>query len=343
MIDLRVDDFVRLIRSGMAEEELSALLAAPPLVVVTIDRLVEPWEVSELRVGMRSVPALLVAVDASGIPDQPALRLFDAASADADSVAALNGGMACLRAATSTTPLAAVSLAILLRHSREIPAEAGLAIESATYSMLQSGPEFMRWRAAAGAGSRRDPDGPEIAAHREGSVLRIELNRPEIHNAYSVRMRDQLNGALSVALADPSIERILISGRGPSFCSGGYLPDFGTLPDPTTAHLIRLTRNAARALNRKRHLTEVWIHGATVGAGIELAAFAGRVIAHPDVRISLPEVGMGLIPGAGGTVSLPRRIGAQRTLRLALSGRSIDSRTALRWGLIDEIRSDRPW
>jgi enoyl-CoA hydratase/carnithine racemase len=80
------------------------------------------------------------------------------------------------------------------------------------------------------------------------------------------------------------------------------------------------------------------VHGACVGAGVELPAFAARVVARADARFWLPELGLGLVPGAGGTVSLPRRIGRQRTAWLALSGRPIDARTALAWGLIDEVR-----
>ena len=80
------------------------------------------------------------------------------------------------------------------------------------------------------------------------------------------------------------------------------------------------------------------VHGACVGAGIELPAFAGRVVASRDAWFALPEVAMGLVPGAGGTVSLPRRIGAQRTAWLALTGRRIDAETALAWGLVDELR-----
>ncbi|MCZ0997091.1 enoyl-CoA hydratase/isomerase family protein [Streptomyces mirabilis] len=79
------------------------------------------------------------------------------------------------------------------------------------------------------------------------------------------------------------------------------------------------------------------LHGACVGAGIELAAFAGRVLAAPDTLIRLPEVGMGLIPGAGGTASLPVRIGRERTAYLALSGDTLSAAQALGWGLVDEI------
>jgi enoyl-CoA hydratase/carnithine racemase len=77
-----------------------------------------------------------------------------------------------------------------------------------------------------------------------------------------------------------------------------------------------------------------------VGAGIELAAFAGKLTAREDAFFQLPEVAMGLVPGAGGTVSIPRRIGRQRTAYLALSGLPVDAITARQWGLIDEIREE---
>jgi enoyl-CoA hydratase/carnithine racemase len=69
---------------------------------------------------------------------------------------------------------------------------------------------------------------------------------------------------------------------------------------------------------------------------VELAAFGGRVVARTDTVLTLPEIAMGAIPGAGGTVSLPRRIGRQRTLLLALSGLELDVGDARRWGLVDE-------
>ena len=79
------------------------------------------------------------------------------------------------------------------------------------------------------------------------------------------------------------------------------------------------------------------MHGACVGAGTELPAFAAHVLARPDATFQLPEVPMGLIPGAGGTVSLPRRIGRQRTAYLAITGSAIDAATALAWHLVDRI------
>ena len=82
---------------------------------------------------------------------------------------------------------------------------------------------------------------------------------------------------------------------------------------------------------------ESFVHGACVGAGLELPAFGRRVVAAEDSYFVLPEVGMGLVPGAGGTASVPRRIGRQRTAWLALSGERIDAETALDWGLVDDL------
>ena len=79
-------------------------------------------------------------------------------------------------------------------------------------------------------------------------------------------------------------------------------------------------------------------NGACVGAGIELPAFAARVVAAQDTVAELPELGMGLVPGAGGTVSVPRRIGRQRAAWWMLSGARLDAETGRAWGLFDEVR-----
>jgi enoyl-CoA hydratase/carnithine racemase len=99
------------------------------------------------------------------------------------------------------------------------------------------------------------------------------------------------------------VTAVHLRGAGPSFCSGGDLDEFGTRSDPPSAHLLRLLRSPARSLAAVSDRVTAHLHGDAVGSGIELAAFAGRVVADPSTRIALPEVGLGLIPGAGGTVS----------------------------------------
>jgi enoyl-CoA hydratase/carnithine racemase len=242
--------------------------------------------------------------------------------------------------AVQSTPLAAMALAQLLRHNEQLDVHEGLIAESLVYSTLQSGPEFAAWRTG-----RPDPQSPRanpqpaVLVRRGDDHLHLTLNRPERHNAFSAEMRDAVVEGLQLAVCDASIREVVIDGAGSSFCSGGDLGEFGTLPDPTTAHGIRSTRNAARLLAACADRVRVFVHGACVGAGVELPAFAGRVVAAEDAFFELPELGMGLVPGAGGTVSIPRRIGRQRTAYLALSGMRLDAATALHWGLIDELGS----
>ena len=114
-------------------------------------------------------------------------------------------------------------------------------------------------------------------------------------------MRDALVEALEVALADPGLQ-VRLRGAGRSFCSGGDLDEFGTAPDPVTAHEVRVEQSVGRRLHQLGDRLTVEVHGACVGAGTELAAFGARVVASGFTFFRLPEVSMGLIPGAGGTV-----------------------------------------
>jgi enoyl-CoA hydratase/carnithine racemase len=213
---------------------------------------------------------------------------------------------------------------------------AGVITESLAYSTLQAGGEFAAWlrqRGPATVPALPDP----VVADRDGDTLHVRFNRPSRHNAFSNDARAALLEALDVARRDPSVDEVILTGNGPSFCSGGDLQEFGTAPDPATAHLIRVTRSPARLLAELTDRVVVEVHGACIGAGVELAAFARRIVSSANTWFALPEVGMGLVPGAGGTVSIPRRIGRHRAAALALSGDRLDAEQALTWGLVDEI------
>ena len=158
-----------------------------------------------------------------------------------------------------------------------------------------------------------------------------------MRNALDTAMRDQLVEAFELARVDDSIVEVHLRGDGPSFCAGGDLDEFGERPDPATAHLVRMLQSVGRAIDHVATRVTAHVHGACRGSGVELPAFAARVVAAPDASFGLPEVSLGLIPGAGGTVSLPRRIGRHRTAWLALTGQAIDAPTARAWGLVDEV------
>jgi Enoyl-CoA hydratase/isomerase len=291
-----------------------------------------PPDLDVLHDRIAGTPVVLVGiVDPPDDAGRGAASLCDVVMTDDDP------GHDALLTKVARFPNASVALAVLLRDSERRGIGEGLAAESAVYSLLQAGPEFSAWRARRPIAGRPPETTPTVEMSRDGDVLELALARPHVHNAFDTRMRDELIAALTVAAADPSLKRVVIVGRGPSFCSGGDLDEFGTRSDPATAHRVRLAASAGRVIADIAARVEVHLHGACMGSGIELAAFAGTVISHPDATISLPEIGLGLIPGAGGTVSLPRRIGRQRTAYLALSGRPIDAEIALAWGLADRL------
>ena len=220
------------------------------------------------------------------------------------------------------------------------PAWSGLITESLAYSTLQSGREFRDWLARRGPASVPGHAEP-VLVEREVDSLRIWLNRPGRHNAFSTDMRQALLDALTIARVDTSIRDVTLASKGPSFCSGGDLAEFGSFDDPATAHFARSRHSPARALDelasRLGERLEARVHGQVLGSGLEMAAFCGRVEADPQSRFGLPELELGLIPGAGGTVSIPRRIGRWRTGYLVLSGQTVTAATALAWGLVDAV------
>ncbi len=220
------------------------------------------------------------------------------------------------------------------------PAFPGVITESLAYSTLQSGPEFARWLSERGpATSPVEPD--PVLAERDGDVLHVRFNRPGRHNAFSTPARAALLEALEVARVDPSVTELVLGGNGPSFCSGGDLAEFGTFTDPASAHHARTRHSPALVLDeittRLGAACRAEVHGQVLGSGLEMAAFCGHVACRRGATLGLPELALGLIPGAGGTVSITRRIGRWRTAYLVLSGATIDPATALDWGLVDAL------
>jgi enoyl-CoA hydratase/carnithine racemase len=299
------------------------------LVVVVECTSASQLDPSVMRSRLSGLPAMFIAVGFGAT--SPVAEAMDVVAADDAEIDRFGDIVTRHRAA-------AISLAMLLRDGDHRSVSEGLLAESVTYSMLQTGSDHRRWLEGRPAREPRaaDPDDEVVRLQRSGDHLRITLNRPHTRNAFNAAMRDALLEALAVVAADRSLTAT-IDAVGRAFCSGGDLREFGTAEDSSAAHLLRVRRNVGGALDDVADRVTVEVHGTCVGAGVELPSFAHCVVAAPDATFCLPELGMGLIPGAGGTVSIPRRIGRQRTLAMALGGDSIDAEVALDWGLIDEV------
>lgn len=301
--------------------------------------------VDACRIGQAPDRAIVVVVDREGrLPD------IDPSSCDAALTTASNppapwvgvdprrqaAQIEGVARAVAAAPLAAMQLARVLRLTETLPFDDGLEVESLAYSTLLGGSEFANWLAARPLAPRTSST-PEVRYEREDDAVRLTLSDPATRNAMTTVMRDALCEALETCLDDPSLPRVTLTGAGRCFSTGGHLPEFGTQRDLALAHAIRMARSPARLLHRLGEPGEVALHGACIGSGIELAAAAHRRVGKSDTFVQLPELAMGLIPGAGGTVTLPRAIGRHRTAWLALGGFRLGAPQALAWGLLHAI------
>jgi enoyl-CoA hydratase/carnithine racemase len=171
----------------------------------------------------------------------------------------------------------------------------------------------------------------------DGAVAVVTLNRPEVLNAYDVEMRDALYEALLAVRDDPEVRVVLLRGNGRVFCSGGDLREFGSAPSPVAARQTRWRRDVWGTLRSLPKLSIAAVHGLAVGGGFEMALLCDQCLASSDARFSLPETGLGMIPGVAGTQTLPRTIGLARAMRLVLSGTELSAFEALRWGIVNRV------
>lgn len=283
-----------------------------------------------------------VGVDRHGAPHVATPEAFDILLTDTPAPAQpwvgvddLDAALERLRDAVERQPVAAAVAAQVLRATLRLSFADALALESLAYSMLLASGGFRAWRAATPARRRPEAPAPRVLIEDDGGTLTVRLNRPDKRNAFDAGMRDALAEALGFALEHPDAPSVVLCGAGPSFSAGGDLDEFGQADDVGIAHLIRALRSPAALTHRLGDRITARLHGACVGAGIEVPAAAARLTAAAGSFFRLPEVSMGLIPGAGGTASIPRRVGRHRAAWMAISGADIDLATALAWGLVD--------
>lgn len=175
---------------------------------------------------------------------------------------------------------------------------------------------------------------------KKDSIGTITLNRPEALNAYNIQMRDDLYEVLSAIRIDDEINVVVMSGAGnKAFCAGADLSEFMTAPPPVKARYVRFQRDIWGLFCRMPQPFIAALHGYVLGSGIEMALYCDIRIASNDAKFGLPEVGLGIIPAAGGTQTLPRTIGRSRALELLLNDRWIDAAEAFRIKLINAVTS----
>ncbi|MCA1998636.1 MAG: enoyl-CoA hydratase/isomerase family protein [Hyphomicrobiales bacterium] len=166
-----------------------------------------------------------------------------------------------------------------------------------------------------------------------GPVALLEIDNPPV-NATSQAIRRALQDALMRAEADPEIEAIVIAARGKTFVAGGDISEFGRKPlEPHLPDVINRIEESAKPV------VVAW-HGTALGGGCEIGLAAHRRIMARDARVGLPEVKLGLLPGAGGTQRLPRLVGLPAALDIIATGRMVDAREALAIGLCDLVAGD---
>src|SRR6516165_10198232 len=169
-----------------------------------------------------------------------------------------------------------------------------------------------------------------VGLHRDGDVAVIPVDNPPV-NALKHAVRAGLSDALVQARDDTANRAIVLVGAGRTFIAGADIAEFGMPPQPPNLpDVIALIDNSGKPVVAA-------MHGTPLGGGLELALACHFRIAAPGTRLGLPEIKLGLIPGAGGTQRLPRLVGMDKAMAMILSGDPIPARDALAAGLVDEV------
>ncbi|MAF05881.1 3-hydroxyacyl-CoA dehydrogenase NAD-binding domain-containing protein [Herbaspirillum sp.] len=171
---------------------------------------------------------------------------------------------------------------------------------------------------------------PPVHLAREGAILVVTIDNPPV-NALGVAVRRGLMSAIEEGEADAGVAAILVTGAGRNFIGGADIREFGKPPQsPLLTELCNRIEVCSKPVLAA-------IHGAALGGGLEVALAAHYRVALSNARLGLPEVQLGLLPGAGGTQRTPRLIGAQAALDMMLSGRHLSAKEALSLGLVDQL------
>ena len=179
-----------------------------------------------------------------------------------------------------------------------------------------------------------------IIYEKQNDIGFVTLNRPQVLNVYNPQMRDELYQVLSAIKDDPEVRVAIFRGAGErAFCAGADLSEFLTAPSPIVARRVRWERDVwGLFLSITKPLIAA-LHGYVLGSGIEIALCCDIRLASEDAIFGLPEAGLGIIPAAGGTQTLPRIIGRAKALEILLTGRWITAKEAHHLKLVNRVVS----
>lgn len=176
----------------------------------------------------------------------------------------------------------------------------------------------------------------EVLAARDGAVLTITLNRPDVYNAIDRAMHERLAEALREA-ADPEVRAVVLTGAGRGFCSGQDLREFETFPGGVREALEQTYHPNVRAIRALGKPVLAAINGPAAGAGLSLACACDVRIASASASFVPGFIGIGLVPDAGGTWFVHRLLGFTRAFEWMVSNRRLAAEEALAWGLVSEV------
>ncbi|KUP97791.1 enoyl-CoA hydratase/isomerase family protein [Thermobifida cellulosilytica] len=175
----------------------------------------------------------------------------------------------------------------------------------------------------------------------DGGVARITLARPEASNSVDMATARAFGEAVDQA-RDPSVRAVLVTGEGPRFCAGGDVASMAAAED-RSAYLHELAAVLGGELLRLAELDKpvvAAVHGAVAGAGLAFVLTADLVVAARSTRFLMAYSGVGLTPDCGVSYLLPRAVGQQRALEMALLNRALTAAEALEWGLVTQVVED---
>lgn len=172
---------------------------------------------------------------------------------------------------------------------------------------------------------------------RDGIAF-LMLNRPKALNTYNIQMRDEMYEILCAVKDDQDVKVLIIKGNGEkAFCAGADLSEFLTAPPPVAARKIRFERDIWGLFLEMPQPIIAAVHGYVLGSGIEIALCCDIRIASDDAKFGLPEAGLGIIPAAGGTQTLPRAVGRALALEMLLTNRWITAPEAYNMRLVNQV------